>query len=349
MSSTTVLLTGGNGFIAVHIIVHLLQRGFSVIATVRSESKTRYLRDKFSNAVGSGQLKFAIVEDITVSGAFDQVLKDNSFDAVIHTSSPVTFEVNNVKKDLLDPAIQGTTEILKAVKAHAPTVERVVVTSSIVAIVDFSKGARPGYAYSEKDWNPLPFEKAQENAQLGYVGSKLYSEKAAWEFMDKEKPAFDLVTICPPMVYGPAMQEVTSMANLNWSSKKFYGIFNGQEKEFTPDVFWLWADVRDVAESHVAALEKPEAGGQRFFATAGNFNIAQVVRYIWEHYPERASAKGIPKDTTNVEYPPGGYYTADNSASRNVLGLKYRSFESMLKDQFEQYVALEKELENKNH
>ncbi|KAG8768346.1 methylglyoxal reductase (NADPH-dependent) gre2 [Ceratobasidium sp. 428] len=369
MSSTTILLTGGNGFIAVHTVVLLLQRGYTITTTVRSEAKTAYLRKRFSDAVGSGQLKLAIVQDITVPGAFDEVLKNNTFDAVIHTSSPVVFEAKDVERDILVPAIQGTTKILKAVKVHASTVKRVVVTSSAVAILDLSKGARPGYVYDEKDWNPvgnphivsntfkalmtgfnqLTFEQAQENARFGYAGSKIYAEKAAWEFMDIEKPSFDLVTICPPMVYGPVIQEVTSMASLNLSSKKFYAMFSGQEKELSPDVFWLWVDVRDVAEAHVAAIEKPEAGGQRFFVTAGSFNVAQVVRYIWEHYPERALAKGIPKDTSNVEYPPGGFYTADNSASKRVLELEYRPLETMLKDQLDQFLVLEKEIESSNN
>ncbi|QRW12684.1 NADPH-dependent methylglyoxal reductase GRE2 protein [Ceratobasidium sp. AG-Ba] len=343
MSAKT-LLTGGNGFIAVNIIDVLLQRGYDVTTTVRSENKTTYLRDKFSEAVSSGQLKFAIIEDITLPGAYDKVLTANSFDSVIHTSSPVVFEANDVKKDILLPAIQGTTELLKAVKAHAPTVKRVVITSSIVAIVDFSKGNRPGYVYSEKDWNPITFEQSELNARFGYAGSKKYAEKAAWDFVETERPGFDLVTICPPMVYGPIAQEVKSMASLNLSSKKFYSIFNGEEKELTNDLFWQWADVRDVAEAHVAAVEKPEAGGQRFFVTAGEFNIAQVVEYIWKHYPDRAAAKGIPKDTSNVGFPSGGYYTVDNSASKRVLGLEYRSFETMLKDQFDQFVVLEKQL-----
>jgi nucleoside-diphosphate-sugar epimerase len=93
MSGTNVLLTGGNGFIAVHIIVILLQHGHNVTTTVRSEGKTTYLRHKFSEAVGSGQLKFAIVEDITVSGAFDKVLQSEAFDFVLHTSSPFVFQV----------------------------------------------------------------------------------------------------------------------------------------------------------------------------------------------------------------------------------------------------------------
>ncbi|KAG9084813.1 methylglyoxal reductase (NADPH-dependent) gre2, partial [Ceratobasidium sp. 370] len=219
MSITNVLLTGGNGFIAVHVIVLLLQRGYNVTTTVRSENKTKYLRDRFSGAVRSGQLKFAIVEDITVSGAFDEVLKSSSFDAVIHASSPVIVNARDIKNDLLVPAIHGTTEILKATKAHAPTVKRVVVTSSSAAIVDRSKGDRPGYVYSEKDWNPITFEQAQTHPWLGYTGSKKLAEKAAWDFMDAEKPGFDLVTICPPMVYGPALQEVTSMDNINASSQ----------------------------------------------------------------------------------------------------------------------------------
>ncbi|KAG9075742.1 methylglyoxal reductase (NADPH-dependent) gre2 [Ceratobasidium sp. 370] len=124
------------------------------------------------------------------------------------------------------------------------------------------------------------------------------------------------------------------MDNINASSQKFYGIFSGQEKELTN--------------------EKPEAGGQRFYVSAGNFNVAQVVDYIWEHYPERAQAKGIPKgahkdyyltDTAGVGYPTEGCYTSDNSASKRVLGIEYRSFESTLKDQLAQFVALEKQLE----
>jgi nucleoside-diphosphate-sugar epimerase len=91
--TSNVLLTGGNGFIAIHIVSLLLQHGHSVTTTVRSESKVAHIRDKFSEAASSGRLKFAIVEDIVKPGAFDEVLKDGLFDAVLHTSSPLTFEV----------------------------------------------------------------------------------------------------------------------------------------------------------------------------------------------------------------------------------------------------------------
>ncbi|CAE6445741.1 unnamed protein product [Rhizoctonia solani] len=342
--TSTVLLTGGNGFIAVHIIVLLLSHGYSVVATVRSESKTTYLRQKFAEAVAKGQLNFAIVEDITVPGAFDEVLKNNKFDSVLHTSSPFVFTINDIKKDLLDPAILGTTEILKAVKAHAPTVKRVVVTSSFASIVDLSKGDRPGHVYSEKDWNPITYEESQKDPVSGYYGSKKLAEKAAWDFVESEKPAFELTTLCPPMVYGPALQEVKSMSNLNASSTAFYALFSGQQRELKNAGVWLWVDVRDIALAHVRALEKPDAGNQRFLICEGRLSINSVVDYIWKHYPERAQAKGIPKPSPSAAFPETGTYVPDNSKSKSVLGIEYLPIESTLADTLDQFVALEKEL-----
>ncbi|CAE6339702.1 unnamed protein product [Rhizoctonia solani] len=338
---STVLLTGGNGFIAVHIISLLLSGGHSIVATVRSENKTTYLRQKFAEAIPGGQLKFAIVEDITVSGAFDEVLKSHTFDVVLHTSSPFVFTINDVKKDLLDPAVLGTTEILKAIKANAPTVKHVVVTSSFASIVDLSKGNRPGYIYSEKDWNPITYEDSQKDPVSGYYGSKKFAEKAAWDFLESEKPSFKLTSICPPMA---TLQEVKSMSNLNASSSAFYALFSGQQKELKNAGVWFWTDVRNVAEAHIAAFEKPGTGNERFFICEGRFSINFVVEYIWKHYPERAKAKGIPEPSPSAAFPETGTYYPDNSKSKTVLGIEYTPPEITIRDTLEQFVALEKEL-----
>ncbi|KAB5593820.1 NADPH-dependent methylglyoxal reductase GRP2 [Ceratobasidium theobromae] len=339
-----VLLTGGNGFIAVHIISILLERGHTITTTVRAENKSTFLRHKFSTATQNGQLKFAIIDDITKPGTFDQLLKNNSFDTILHTSSPFVFKINDITDDLLTPAIKGTTEILKAAKIHGPTVKRVVITSSFASIVDRSKGNRPGYAYSEKDWNPITYEQSQKDPVSGYYGSKKLAEKAAWDFVEAEKPHYDLVTLCPPMVYGPVTQEVTDMKKLNTSSAPFYEIFSGQTKELAGPGVWLWVDVRDIARAHVLAIEKPEARNNRFLVSGGTFNIGQVADFIWKHYPERAQAKGVPKSTPANSYPEEGTYYPDTSKSKTILGLEYNSFEKMLKDQMDQFLALEKQL-----
>ncbi|KAL8866990.1 MAG: hypothetical protein Q9198_008685 [Flavoplaca austrocitrina] len=122
---TRVLLTGGSGFIAVHVLEALLAQGHSVVTTVRSETKAQMLRDTFPN-YGKDKLDFTIVPDIAEEGAFDEAVKsDPPFEWVIHTASPFHFNITDTKKDLLDPAIIGTTGILKAIKKSAPSVKRV--------------------------------------------------------------------------------------------------------------------------------------------------------------------------------------------------------------------------------
>ncbi|KAG8688192.1 methylglyoxal reductase (NADPH-dependent) gre2 [Ceratobasidium sp. 394] len=248
--SQHVLLTGGNGFIAVHVIVLLLQRGYTVTTTLRSESKATHLRNKFAPAVKENQLRFAIVEDITVPGAFDDVIKGNKFDAVLHTSSPVVFNVTDIIKDLLTPAIKGTTEILKSIDSYGPAVKRVVVTSSFSAVFDPSKGDRPGYAYSEKDWNPVntllgfPYleqsliysakitEEEAKTPITGYRAAKKLAEKAAWDFIDNNKPSFDLVTINPPMVnLDPWLRGVMLMVLVSFA---FTGLWTCASRSYGP-------------------------------------------------------------------------------------------------------------------
>jgi nucleoside-diphosphate-sugar epimerase len=106
-------------------------------------------------------------------------------------------------QDLLDPAIIGTTGILKSIKKNAPSVKRVVITSSFAAMVNPSKGDWPGHEYSEEDFNPMTKEDALVNPMAGYRASKTFAEKAAWDFVEKEKPNFTLSTINPPLVFGP--------------------------------------------------------------------------------------------------------------------------------------------------
>lgn len=73
------------------------------------------------------KLDFVVVPELAKEDAFDEAIKsDRPFDVVIHTSSPYHYNVSDVKKDLLDPAINGTTGILKAITQNAPTVKRVV-------------------------------------------------------------------------------------------------------------------------------------------------------------------------------------------------------------------------------
>lgn len=106
-----------------------------------------------------------------MEGAFDEAVKsDPPFDVVIHTASPFHYNVTDIQKQLLDPAIIGTTGILKSIQKYASTVKKVVITSSFAAIMNPFKGDWPEHTYSESDWNPLTPEQALENPFAGYAG-----------------------------------------------------------------------------------------------------------------------------------------------------------------------------------
>jgi len=243
---------------------------------------------------------------------------------VLHTASPFHFNAKDIQKELLDPAVMGTTGILKAIKAHAPTVKRVVITSSFAAIINPSKGLWPGHTYSESDWNPLTQEEAVQNNSNGYRASKTFAEKAAWEFIEKEKPNFTLGTINPPLVFGPVVHYLASLDGLNTSNERVRDLIQGKSKdaEEIPETgVYIWVDVRDVADAHVKAMEVEKAANKRFFCVAGTFCNRDVVDIIRKNFPKHAA--GLPKESAKGGNKPDAFFDFDNSRSKEILGLKY--------------------------
>ncbi|KAI9837155.1 MAG: methylglyoxal reductase (NADPH-dependent) gre2 [Sclerophora amabilis] len=329
---TRVLLTGGSGFIAAHVLEYLLQHGHSVVTTVRTTEKAQKIKEAHPN-IGKDKLDFALVEDIAKEGAFDHAVRsDSPFEAVIHTASPFHFNVTDTKKDLLDPAIVGTTGILKAIKRFAPSVKSVIITSSFASIIDGSKGTRPGHTYSERDWDPVTYEQALQNPSNGYRASKTFAEKAAWDFVEQEKPTFTVSTMCPPLVLGPVIHYLNSLDAVNTSNQRVRNLIQGQCKGEIPDTgTFLWVDVRDLALGHVLAMEKPAAANKRFFITAGYFSNKEIASVIRKKYPSLTSQ--LPTEgTPGGDYPEGGIYKYDNSQTVDVLGLNFRSLDDSITD-----------------
>jgi nucleoside-diphosphate-sugar epimerase len=328
-----VLLTGGSGFIAAHCVDYLLQRGHDVVITVRSDEKGQKILNNHPGTPSS-KLSYVIVKNIAEEDAFDEAVKSEPpFEAVLHTASPFHFNVTDPKKDLLDPAIIGTTGILRAVKKSAPSVKRVVITSSFAAILNASQHEK---TYSEKNWNPITWEEAVQNPANAYRASKTFAEKAAWEFVEKEKPNFDVATINPPLVLGPVVHYFNSLDAINTSNERILKMVQGKFKDGLPPTgVYLFVDVRDVALAHVKAMEVPAAGGQRFFAVAGYMSNAGIADIIKNNFPDLADK--LPADPKSDI--PEDVYGFDNSKSKEVLGIEYKSFEKSVVDTVKSLLA----------
>ncbi|KAF3491615.1 NADPH-dependent methylglyoxal reductase GRE2 [Arthroderma uncinatum] len=328
---TRILLTGGSGFIAAHVLDTLLERGHSVVATVRSQEKGQRILDAHPT-VGKERLDFVVVEDIAQPNAFEKaVISDPPFEAVIHTASPFHFRAVDAQNELLAPALNGTKGILHAIKKSAPSVKRVVVTSSLAAMFDVAK---PGdYVYSEADWNPIKEDEVDKNPTFGYRGSKTFAEKAAWDFIEKEKPGFTLATCNPPLVLGPVINHLASLDSINTSNERIRDLITGKAKESCPRTGTsLWVDVRDVALAHVLAAEKPEAANKRFFLTAGNYSNTEIVGIISDQFPNLKDKLPSGEALVPGDVPPESRIGFDNSRSKEVLGLTYRPLRESVVD-----------------
>ncbi|WYZ37036.1 hypothetical protein EsH8_II_000542 [Colletotrichum jinshuiense] len=344
-----VLLTGANGFIAQHILGQFLSEGSSVRAVVRTQSSADQLRSVFPSYPAS-KLDFALVPDITSPGAFDDVLvSDPPFDVVLHTASPFNFRKGSSNLDFLDPAVKGTTEILRGVARKAPSVRRVVVTSSMAAVIDVARPAvsSPPKVYTEKDWCEISRRDAEttEHPQLPYVASKTFAERAAWELVAEETPGFDLVTINPPMVYGPVYDAsvFASPEGLNQSNFNLYSGFLGPEltpeSPVPPEGLHLYVDVRDVARAHLLAATRPAAGGNRFVVSPGGVSSQKIASILRERLPGLQGR--IPRGDPEKTALPEGIFGVDSSLSREVLGLEYTKLEDTFLDAAAQFIGIE--------
>jgi dihydroflavonol-4-reductase len=188
-------------------------------------------------------------------------------------ASPLPRVLPKDAQALIGPARDGALRLLRA--ATRAGVRRVVMTSSTAAIC-YGRGqiARP---FTEADWSD---PEGRDNSD--YTRSKTYAERAAWEFVANEGRGLELVTVNPGAVLGPVLEKDYG-TSAEIVLKLMTGAFPG-----IPDFDFPLVDVRDVAELHVAALESPDAAGQRFLCVSGNMTMQEIADVLRAHLPERA-------------------------------------------------------------
>jgi len=338
-SSQTVLVTGATGFVAGHVVRVFLEAGYSVRGTVRSADSIPSVLDKHPEKYRS-RLSCVVVPDIATTNALHEAA--NGVTGIVHVASPFSMSVTDNEKELLKPAIQGALNALEAAAANSSTVRKVVLTSSMAAILDLAKGLRPGYTYNEKDWNPVTYEQAKDsdNGSFAYCASKALAEKAAWDWPSSHPDSkFALAAIVPPWIIGPTVDgHIKSLKHLNVSTEVVWRLINGSTKEVPPTDFAGFADVRDVARAHLLAFEKEEANGKRFLVGT-HFDYQTACDILREKIPElRATVPEGKKGYGEIE----PVYEVDGSRATEVLGLEYTPLEKSLVDTAEELMEADK-------
>ncbi len=337
--SNPVLVTGGSGYVASWIIKMLLEDGINVNATVRDPTNSKKVDHLTALAKASaGKLKL-FKSDLLDTGSFDEPMRD--CELVIHTASPFFITgIKNPETELILPAKEGTKNVLKSAKRN-PTVKRVVLTSSVVAIygdnadISFS----PEGIFTEKEWNITSSAEHQP-----YPYSKTIAEKEAWAIA-KEQDQWDLVTINPGWILGPSLSKRKDSMSIGTMIQ----IGDGTYKTGVPELWNGIADVRDVAAAHIKAGYIPEASGRHIIVSgeATLLDLADILRkHFGDDYP--FPRKQVPKFLFWLIAPMRGFtrkYVSrnagiqikfDNSYSKKDLGMSYTPIEQTLKEHFQQ-------------
>jgi nucleoside-diphosphate-sugar epimerase len=297
---------------------------------VRSPSKAKYFETKYANR--KDDFEFVLISDLQAVGALDDAMAD--VDYLCHVASPYFTNTTDPIKELVEPAVNGTKNVLSsALKAR--NLKRVTVLSSFASVVDLSKNPRPGYTYTEADWDPVTREQAAQDGVLGYHASKTFAERAAWDLWRDSRPAWDLVTFCPPMIYGPPVHEVDpakGIEGLNTSVKRLVTSIMGRDPAFAPKVATpglpAWIDVRNVADAHAKALKLPQGTSERFLLCSGVAYYEDGLKNL-----RARGEKGLGKEGARCD--PKNHFAIDASKAIGTLGLDMIPFEKTTEDAWE--------------
>jgi nucleoside-diphosphate-sugar epimerase len=154
---------------------------------------------------------------------------------------PPTSVFLNPAAQLIDPAVNGTTNVLRS--AVAAGVQRAVVTSSVGAIMG-SFREKEG-VFDEDDWNRSS-EITSDNGLDLYRLSKKLAEQAAWNI--SKESGLEVAAINPSFIIGPPRFARRTGESLAYMRAFLEG---GAPARGDSPV----ADIRDVARAHILAAE----------------------------------------------------------------------------------------------
>lgn len=335
--ASTILVTGGTGFIGSWVVKGLLEKGHIVRLTVRNKANThkyQYLEDIAKATSGTLEVWEA---DLLKEGSFDTAAK--GCDGIAHIASPFKLDIKDAQKDLVDPAVKGTTNVLEAANKSG-TVKKVVLTSSVASI--------HGDNRDMEDQNISIFTEEHFNTTSSlthqpYSFSKISAEKKAWE-MSTAQTDWELVVMNPSFVMGPSLTKTSESESLKIMTE----LLTGKYKSGAPELYFGFVDVRDVAKAHIFGLEN-QAEGRYILAerVAGVLDMAKVIKKEYggtykvpkSHAPKWllvliAPLFGLTRKfiRNNVGYK----IKLDNSRSKANLGMDYIPFEKTIIDMVEQ-------------
>ncbi|MFI5691233.1 NAD-dependent epimerase/dehydratase family protein [Kribbella sp. NPDC051586] len=296
-----ILVTGGSGYLATHLIAQLLRDGQEVRTTVRSTSRSAELRAAVRRGGADDTGLEIVTADLMSDDGWPRAVEGCS--EVHHVASPIPVTQPEDPDELIVPAREGTLRVLRA--ARDAGARRVVLTSSFAAV---GYTPKPGAEFTEDDWTD-----PDTPGLAPYPRSKAIAERAAWDLMHGADT--DLVVVNPTGIFGP-----TLTADLRSSTQLIKMMLDGT-MTVAPRARFGVVDVRDVADLHVRAMSAPDAAGKRFLAVADGPTVS---------FLEIAQILGPPAPTEEAPGPDLPRPIIHNDRARTDLGWQPREVKTTI-------------------
>jgi dihydroflavonol-4-reductase len=333
-SSTNVLVTGAGGFIALHTILRLLQLGYNVRGTVRTETHAEKVRKILSSHADISKLALVCADLLKDEGWREAV---QSCEIVLHLASPFPAEEPKDENDLILPAREGTVRVLRA--AHAAKVKRVVIVSSVAAVAGGHEGENR--TFTEADWTDIGKAGA-------YPKSKTLAERAAWDFIHSAENTnkMELVSVNPSNVFGPVLDDHRH------TSTEWFTTLMRREVPGVSRTQLHFVDVRDVADIILLAMTSPKAAGKRFIANGASIPLPEFANILQRNFSSRGYrvptgimpnlmirliALFVPK-IKNVADALNWNYSLSTEPTRSILGWQPRPYEQTIVEMAESLI-----------
>jgi nucleoside-diphosphate-sugar epimerase len=342
MAGELILITGGTGLIGIKTIHLALKAGYSVRAAVRSQAKAdAILATPTVKAINPGpRLTFVIVPDMLADGAYDEAVKGVTY--IMHIASTTLhgegFTEDQFEKELIQPALKGTSSILTA--AYKTTgIKRIVITSSEVAIIPWEEFIAKEVDTVFDDTYKIPFPAGPYHHMFeAYAAGKVRALAATEEFIKEKRPEFDVINIMPSFVVGD--NELVADPNLisDGTVAAAFAQVLGKDSGWGA-VPSTSVHVEDIAKLHVFALDAKIPGNQSFLASSEGINgttWSNAIEIVNRNFPEAVEKGILPNNGTALTK----RTKIDVSRTEEVFGFKFQSYEEQVKSVVKQYLSL---------
>ncbi|KAH8431073.1 uncharacterized protein LDX57_008735 [Aspergillus melleus] len=341
MTGNISMVTGASGFIASHVVQQLLENGDQVHATVRSTKNKKKIGHLLDMQERWPDRLHLFEADLLVAGSFEAPMQGCS--VVYHIASPFFIEnkIRDGQKEVVEPALKGTQNVLEAVE-KCETVNLVVLTSSVAAVFgDNADVLEMKNMTLSADY----FNTTSSVTHNSYPYSKVVAEKEAWKLYEaqSEPRRWKLVTINPGLVLGPSLSPTSESGSLALLDQ----LLRGQLFLGVPDLWFAIADVRDVATAHTQAASDPDSHGRYILADKTSHSFVELARIIRSFTHSFMIPKNkLPNALVRMSGPVLGLsqkwlrlnlgipFDIDNRRSVDELDIVYRPLEETLLDHY---------------